>query len=59
MLMEMRFWRVEYDFRELERIEQGLVPLGFDSEVLVIGEDTDGGSWDVKAFMSLNGIIST
>jgi hypothetical protein len=48
-----------YDFHELECIERSLVPLGFDSEVLVIGEDMDGGSWDVKAFMSLNGIIST
>jgi hypothetical protein len=48
-----------YDFRELEQVEHGLVPLGFDSEVSVIGEGTDGGSWDIKALMSLNSITST
>ncbi|KAH7920574.1 hypothetical protein BV22DRAFT_1107611 [Leucogyrophana mollusca] len=47
-----------YDFAELTRVDQGMLPQGLDDEVVSVVQDSDnnGGAWDIDALMSSEGL---
>ncbi|KAH7925705.1 hypothetical protein BV22DRAFT_1010684, partial [Leucogyrophana mollusca] len=47
-----------YDWKELEHVDEGTVPAGFNENIGVLDRTSGGGTWDVKALMSVEGIYS-
>lgn len=48
-----------YDFGELELVDKGLAPLGFEEEVSIIeaGAENSSQSWDITQLISSNGVV--
>ncbi|KAF9230404.1 hypothetical protein BU15DRAFT_83675 [Melanogaster broomeanus] len=45
-----------YDFDELARVDEGIVPRGVDDEIVEVDYEGDDGGWDIDALMSTRGL---
>ncbi|KAF9231857.1 hypothetical protein BU15DRAFT_90811 [Melanogaster broomeanus] len=45
-----------YDFDELARVDEGIVPRGVDDEIVEVDYEGDDGGWDINALMSTRGL---
>ena len=46
-----------YDFEELRRVDEGIMPRAVDDEITVVEHDADGEKgWDIAVLMSSSGL---
>lgn len=48
----------EYDFAELERLDQGIVPAAMAEDVPQVGQSSGPVSWDIESLLTSGGVIT-